>query len=484
MQFASEFLLVLGISFVAAAIITLITWRPLVNIMVDSFTKRLLKDPYPENIGEMYNVFKKVGLQNVLEADLRANNGQALERPFGSPLTFSPWDQLLLNPVYLTRKPIEEAYSIDLSVLLGPQAKRPLEIKIPVLIGGMGYGFGPSFQTKVALAKAATLAETATNTGVGPFLVAERQNAQKLIIQYHRGAWGNDEKVLRQADMVEIQLGYGALGSAPVVLFPENISAELRDYMQLGPDEKLYSNAVLPDITNSKALAKLVKYLREVTNGVPVGVKIGATQYLEKELALLTAAGIDFISIDGAEAGVNFGPTLLADSTGLPTLPALCRAKLYLKEQRLDKKISLIISGGLYTPGHFLKAIALGADAVAVGTITMLLIAHSQLSKVLPWEPPTELVFERGKAKDQLRIDEAARNLANYFKSCREEMILGMRTLGHTSLKELSAKDLCALTPEVARITGVELGLFPPGRKGTNSRTINGTKDFMPSSEY
>ncbi|HYH03343.1 MAG TPA: FMN-binding glutamate synthase family protein [Bacillota bacterium] len=463
MKFIFQFLLVLGISFIAAMLTLLLAWRPVVNIFVDSFTKRLLKDPYPENIGEMVNVFKKVGIQNVLEADLRSNNGQALERPFGSPLPFSPWEKLLLNPVYLTRMPIVEAYPIDMGVLLGPQAKRPLEIKIPILIGGMAYGLGPSLQAKLALAKAASMADTATNTGVGPFLTEERQYAKKLIVQYHRGSWGKDEKIFHQADMVEIQMGYGALGSAPVTLNPENISPEFRKFMDTGTEDQLKLGATLPDITNAKDLTKLVKYLREVTNGVPIGVKIGATQYLEKELALITAAGVDFLSIDGAEAGINFGPTILADSTGLPTLPALCRTKRFLKEQGLDRKVSLIISGGLVTPGHFLKALALGADAVAIGTIAMILIAHSQLSKVIPWEPPTELVYERGKAKDKLRIDEAAQNLANYFKSCREEMILGMRSIGRTSLKELSPQDLCALTPEVARMTGVELGLYAPG---------------------
>lgn len=462
MKIDLAFFLWLGSGFVIALIVTLLA-RPAVNLMVDAFVKRLLKDPYPENIGEMYNVFKKVGLQNVLEADLRTNNGAPVERPFGSPEHFSPWDQLLLNPVYLTRPPIVESYPVDLNVILGPRAKRPLEIKLPIVIGGMAYGFGPSLQAKLALAKGTSMAGTATNTGVGPFLAEERKLAEKLIIQYHRGgAWNKEEAILRQADMVEIQLGYGALGSAPVTLTPENISPAFRDYMKLGEADQLSLNATLPGVSDGEGLKRLVQQLREVTNGVPIGVKIGATHYLEEELGVITAAGVDFISMDGAEAGINLGPPTLADCIGLPTLAALCRTRHFLVAHRLEGKVSLLISGGLTTPGHFLKALALGADAIAIGTVAMLVIAHSQLSRVLPWEPPTELVFERGKAKKQLDVAQAAQNLANYLQSCRAEMILGMRAMGHTSLQQLSVRDLCAISPEVARYTGAELGLFTP----------------------
>jgi glutamate synthase domain-containing protein 2 len=455
---------VFGVGFGLTGLLAWLAWRPVLNLLLDAFIKRLLSDPYPENLGEMYNVFKKIGPQNVLEADLRANDGKPLARPFGSPRRLSQWDQLLLNPVYLSAKPIVEAVPIDLEVKLGPRAKRPLAIKLPIVVGGMGYGFGPSYRAKLALAKAATQAGTATNTGVGPFLPEERQCAQKLIIQYHRGAWGKDEAILRQADMVEIQLGYGALGAAPVTLEPANISPEFREYLKITPGAPLVMDATLTGADTGIKLAGLVAYLRRVTNGVPIGVKIGATHHLEAELTVLTAAGVDFLSIDGAEAGINFGSPLLADACGLPTLPALCRTVQYLQQKGLRRELSIIISGGLATPGQFLKALALGADAVSIGTVAIIALAHTRLSVVIPWEPPTELVYERGKYKDRLCVDEAARSLANYLQSCREEMELALRSLGKTSLKALKPTDLCALSPQIAALTGVESGLTTPQR--------------------
>lgn len=450
------------LSFLVVAGLSLLLWRPVVNLGVDAFVKRLMKDPYPENIGEMYNVFAKVGVQNVIEADLRGTSGEMLKRPFGSPLHRSPWDKLLLNPVYLSRPPVVESVAIDTQVVLGPKAKRPLYIDLPILIAGMSYGIGLSINAKVALAKAADKAGTATNTGAGPFLPEERKHTKKLIIQYHRGKWGKEEAVLRQADMIEIQLGYGALGSGPVFHAPRDLSPGLHDYLNLPSGEGLLEEAGLPDHRKPSELTELVNYLRQLTNGAPIGVKFGATHHLERELEMITAADIDFLTIDGAEAGVYYGPGV-TDDVGLPTLPALCRTVNFLKQNSFQDKVSVIISGGMVTPGQFLKALALGANAIAIGTIALVALTHSQNTKVLPWEPLTELVYDIGKSKQKLNVDQGAKSVTNFLESCKQEIIMGMRNMGWTSLKQLSTNDLVALTPELATMTGAQLGLFTPG---------------------
>jgi glutamate synthase domain-containing protein 2 len=466
MSLGWEFFLAVSLGFLITALAGLILWKPALNLWADSFLKRLMQDPYPENIGEMYNVFAKVGIQNVFESDLRGTTGKPLQRPFGSPKHFSAWEKLTFNCVYLSRKPVLEAVAIDTKTVIGPQAKRPLYIDLPIIIAGMAYGAGPSLRAKLALAKGADQENTATNTGVGPFLPEERKHTKRLIIQYNRGYWTKEEEVLRQADAVEIQLGYGALGSAPRVWSYQDLSPEFRDYMHLQPDENMLEEAMLPNVKSRDDLVRLVKYLRKVTNGAPIGIKFGATHWLEKELEIFTGADIDFLTVSGAEAGINYGPAISADDLGLPTLPALCRSARFLKEKKLQDKVSLIIDGGLATPGQFMKALALGADVVGIGTIALLVIAHTQVSKTIPWEPPTELVYERGKYKDRLDIDTGAKSLANFLKSCKEEMILGMRTLGKTSLRELAPEDLSAVTPEAAEMTGVDLNLFPPGKSG------------------
>ena len=456
-----EYALALFISYLVLGLFVLLFKRPVLDRLVDKFAKRLMVDPYPENLTEMFNVFSRVGVGNVLETDIRGTSGQPLKRPFGAARRPSPWEQLMFNPVYFTKEPLEQEIKISQQVTIGKRAAKPLTIDLPIMVGGMAYGIGLSKKCRLALAEATSKLNTATNAGVGPLLPEERRKAKKLILQYHRGTWGKDEATLRQADMIEIQLGYGALGSAPVHLLPSEISPEFRSYMDLEADEGLALAARLPEALNGTALANLVRRLRRMTDGVPIGVKLGATHLLEEELEIILRANLDFIAIDGSEAGINYGPGILVDDFGLPTLPALCRTVEFLKRKGLTEKVSLIISGGLFTPGDFLKALALGADAVYIGTSALLALAHTQLTKTIPWEPPTNLVFEIGPAKDRLAQKVGARSVYNYLRSCQLEMELALRTLGKSSLTELSKADLCALTPEVALMTGVENGILP-----------------------
>jgi glutamate synthase domain-containing protein 2 len=444
----------------------LLLWRPIFNLVTDTFIKRLMKDPYPENIGEMYNVFRKVGLQNVLESDLRATDGEPLRRPFGTPKNFSPWDKLLFNPVYLTRKPTVESVGIDTKVVLGPQAKRPLYLDMPIVIAGMAYGIGLSLNTKIALAIGAEQVGTATTTGAGPFLPEERKHANRLIMQYHRGFWAKEEAILRQANAIEIQLGYGAYGSASVVWKYADFSPEFREYMHLTPGQNLVEEAVLPNAKDPTELKALVDYLRQLTNGVPIGIKFGATAILEKELEIFLGAGIDFLSVAGAEAGIQYSSGILADDVGLPTLAALCRTVAFLNQKGVKEKISIIISGGLVTPGQMLKCLALGADAVAIGIVALIAVTHNQITKTLPFEPLSDLVYETGKLKHKLNVDQGAKSTANFLKSCDAEIKLAIRGLGWSSLKQVTSADLCAVSEEAAKITGVELGYFPGTKRG------------------
>lgn len=460
LQFIDELLAIL-FNLLCLGLLFLLLKKPLLNGLTDKIIKRIMVDPYPENLIEMYNVFSKVGLQNILETDLRGTSGEPLKRPFGSPRQLSPWDKLLFNPVYLTRRPLTPE-EIETKVTIGRQAQKPLVIDLPIVLGGMAYGVGLSKKTRLALAEATAKLNTATNTGVGPLLLEERRLAKKVIIQYHRGTWGNEEETLKNGDMIEIQLGYGALGSAQVKLLPKEISPEFRRELGLGEDEGLCFGAQMPGVRNGTDLAALVRRLRQITGGVPIGIKIGATHWLEKELAVLIRADPDFISIDGMEGGINYGPGILADDLGLPSLPALCRTVEFLKRKGVKDRISVIISGGLYTPGHFLKALALGADAVAIGTVALLALAHTQLTKVVPWEPPTNLIYEIGPDKDKLAPEVGAKSVMNYLLSCQQEIRLAMGSLGRKSLRELSPADLCALTPEVAKMTGVEIGMYAP----------------------
>ncbi|NLC53974.1 MAG: FMN-binding glutamate synthase family protein, partial [Firmicutes bacterium] len=231
---------------------------------------------------------------------------------------------MLFNPVHLVRLPTVDEKNVKTNVTLGPKAKRPLELAIPIIISGMSYGGAISKQARLALAKAATAAGTATNTGEGAYLPEERELAAKYIYQYHRGQWphGNKKDFYTLADMVEIQLGQGAQAAAPQTTKADKIDEEFRQIFGLEEGEDAVIASRLPGLESGEDLKHLVARLKEETGGVPISYKFAASHYLEEEIELAVAAGVDVIVIDGAEAGTHAGQPLIADAFGLPTMHA------------------------------------------------------------------------------------------------------------------------------------------------------------------
>lgn len=177
--------------------------------------RTVARDQYTENLFEMIPAAKKINPINLAEIGMRAAQGTPLPRPLGSHIHFSPWEKLLFNPVHLYRFPTPEDVGINTSVVIGPRARVPLHISIPLMIAGMSFGGALSKNAKIALARAASLAGTATNTGEAGLLEEEREAASLLIGQYNRGGWLNTPDKYKKVDAVEIQLGQGAQGSTP-----------------------------------------------------------------------------------------------------------------------------------------------------------------------------------------------------------------------------------------------------------------------------
>jgi len=228
--------------------------------------------------------------------------------------------------------------------------------------------------------------------------------------------------------------------------------------MGLGWGEKGVAHATFPGMKSKNELKEIVTYLREVTRGVPVGVKLAASKFLEDDLQIAAESGVDFFTIDGSRAGSKGTTPILQDDFGLPTLFAVVRAVNFIKKNELENKISLIISGGLATPGDYLKALAMGADAVYIGTIALFAMSHTQVLKSLPWEPPPAIVWYKGKHQNKLDVDKGAKNLAKYLFSCNQEIKDAVKALGKKSIHEVDKSDLFALDPFTAEVAGIPLG--------------------------
>lgn len=430
-------------------------FRTIVQRLFGLVIDRLLQDKYHENLMELWSAVRRTSVQTIVEISLRAEKGGLIERPLGSPKRLPHFDTLMFVPGQMARLPKEGNVPVDMKVTLGPKAQKPLTIEIPLMISGMGYGIGLSEQAKRALAKASKQLQTATNSGEGPYLPEERQEAEKFIWQISRSPWGHSPEAIAAADMLEVQMGQGAR-MGPFTVDPCVVKGKAQKLMGISPVESIVTSAVIPGIQSPWDWIKYVENLRTQAGGKPIALKIMATGAIERDLAVALEAGFDVIVVDGAQGGASGASPMICDDLGIPSLLGLVRAERFLVEQGARKEVSLVVAGGYATSGECLKALTLGADAVYLGTVPLFALVHRQVHKVLPWEPLTQLVWYNSPYKDRLDINLASQSVANVFKSMTKEMEEGVRALGKTALAELGLNDLVALDEWTAKVTGVK----------------------------
>lgn len=423
----------------------------LLNPLTDDMSNSLLTEDYANNPLVMMTVMEKLTLRGIVEAGMRAQTGKVLSRPLGSPLKTSPWEKLLLNPRQLFELPAENQDAIDTKVVIGPKSNKPLILDTPIMITGMSYGGSLSLAMKRALAKGAALANTATNTGESAVSQEERSAAKYLIGQYNRGGWLNDPEQLKQLDGIEVQLGQGAWGGAVAsTMDTSKMDDHLRELWQVKPGESTGKKARFPNVNTPQDIINLVNSLKDQYD-VPIGIKIAGTHFMERELEVIARTKADFITVDGQEGGTAAAAPTLEDDMGLPALFAIARTVDWLKKQGLREKYTVIGAGGLSTPGEMLKALALGADAVYIGSIALMATIQSQMTKALPQSTVPQLALYDGKLTEQFDQDEGSRHLANFLQSCRAEMVMALQAMGKSSIRQLGREDLVCLDRELAK---------------------------------
>ncbi|EJY56366.1 glutamate synthase (ferredoxin) [Alicyclobacillus hesperidum URH17-3-68] len=446
---------ILALVIIGSILLILAPWLFRVYFQLSSrrFIRILFSDPYTQNLLEGYTALKKFGIQWVFENELRAQNGKALEKPIGTGRPFPHFDGLLLTPPTIRQRPLELTNYVNLHVVIGKKCIKPLDISMPILVSAMGYGVALQKPIVEAIALGTEKVGTACNVGQGP-AIEEWTHAGKLVVQHHRAPWGPDEHILRRADMIEIRLGQGANMGSGTFVPSKGVSSEILRDLGLTAREIGYIPAGHPEIERMVRFRTLISRLRKIGGGVPIAVKIAASHFIEEDIEWIVKAGADVVVLDGAQGGTHSSPGILVDDFGIPTLSALCRATKFMRRYGYNERVDLIVSGGIRTPGDVMKALCLGASAVYMGTAALFAVVHTQLDRALPFEPPTQMAWANSEITTKFDVAAGTQALSGFLQSCADEIGIGLRALGKSSLSELDEEDLVAWQPEVARITG------------------------------
>lgn len=404
----------------------------------------------------------------------KAELGRYRIRGFGTlrPRTWSTFDDLTFIPAGLTRIPLEGyRESCSTRTVLGTRfAAKPIELDIPFMVTGMSFG-ALSFNAKVALARGARQAGTSTTTGDGGMLPAERENSRILIYEVLPSRYGINIHHLRQADAIELTIGQGAKPGTGGLLLGSKVSAEIAGIRDLPPGVDQRSPCRHPDFLGPDDMIWKIEELREATDWqVPIFVKLGASRVYD-DVKLAAKAGADVIVVDGMEGGTGASPDLLQEHTGIPTLAAVCEARAALEELDLVGVVQLIIAGGIRHGSDAAKALALGADAVYVGTAALIALNCNKPLYVEDYQAlgaapyachhchtgrcPVGIATQDPELMKRLEIDAASERVANWFHAVTSEVQILARACGKRDIHDLEPEDLRALTLEASFITGV-----------------------------
>ncbi|MEE8573784.1 MAG: glutamate synthase-related protein [Thermodesulfobacteriota bacterium] len=387
------------------------------------------------------------------QIQLLARTGKHRVAGMGARRKVPNMDDLVFLPAQLMRPPLLEEEEVDTTLILGKKAKKPVKLEVPLMIGAMSFG-ALSKNAKVALAKAMGTVSSQANSGEGGMLPEEREAASHYTLQYSTGRFGITEETLKKADMIEIKVGQGAKPGMGGHLLKDKITPEIAKVRNIDPEKNAISPARHTDINSKEDLKERVEYLREVTGGVPIGIKL-AGGHIEKDMEIALFAGVDVIAVDGMEGGTGAAPLIARENAALPLISVLSRAAKYIEDAGKKDDVTLIAAGGLRGPADFAKAFALGAEGVYISSSAQMSMGCVRCRSCHTGKCPVGICSQDGKVI--LDIDKASEGVVNFINGSIDEIKILCRLTGRNSIRSLSREDLASLDPEAARIAGVEL---------------------------
>ena len=365
------------------------------------------------------------------------------------------WDDLQVLTAQLARPPLLDDEPVGTDVCIGPAAARPLHLDRPILVSDMSFG-ALSEEAKVAMATGAERAGTGICSGEGGMLPTEQAANSRYLYELASGRFGWDLDKVRRCQAFHLKFGQGAKTGTGGHLPGVKVTPRIAEVRGLEPGEPAVSPARFVDLEGPDEIRALLAEVRAATDGIPVGVKLSA-QHIEADLDAALAVGVDYVILDGRGGGTGAAPALFRDNISVPTIPALARARRHLDALGCDD-VTLVITGGLRTPADMVKALALGADAIAVANAAMQAIGCLGMRACSTNNCPVGIATQREDLRARLVVDEAADRLARFLTAATDLMVVLARACGHRHLRDFAIDDLTTFDRELAHLAGVAYG--------------------------
>jgi len=365
------------------------------------------------------------------------------------------WDDLQFVVGQLHKLPLLDDEPVGTNITIGPNAAKPLHLDIPLFVSDMSFG-ALSEEAKVALSKGAELAGTGICSGEGGMLPEEQAANSRYLYELASARFGFSWDKVKKTQAFHFKGGQGAKTGTGGHLPGVKVKGKIAEVRELPEGQSAISPARFPEWDSLSQFRDFAAEVREQTGGIPVGFKLSA-QHIEKDIDAALEVGVDYIILDGRGGGTGAAPLIFRDNISVPTIPALARARRHLDSCDADG-VSLIITGGLRTPADFAKAMALGADGIAVSNAAIQAIGCLGMRACHTNNCPVGIATQKPHLRARLPADIAAERLARFFQAAVELMTVVARAAGHRHISEFAASDLTSFKTDMCQLTGVAYG--------------------------
>lgn len=362
------------------------------------------------------------------------------------------WDDIQIITAQLHKAPLLDDEPVDTSVIIGPNARKPLKLDIPLLVSDMSFG-ALSETAKVALARGAERAGTGICSGEGGMLPEEQAENSRYFYELASARFGFSWDKLTKVQAFHFKGGQGAKTGTGGHLPGNKVQGKIAEVRGLKEGEDAVSPARFPEWTEISQIKDFADEVRGRTGGIPIGYKLSA-QHIEKDIDAALEVGVDYIILDGRGGGTGAAPVIFRDNISVPTIPALARARLHL--DRMGRRdVSLVITGGLRKPADFVKAMAMGADAIAVSNAAMQAIGCVAMRACHTNNCPVGIATQKPHLVSRLHAESSAIRLKNFFEASTELMTVLARACGHRRLSDFHQDDLITFSHDMSDLAGI-----------------------------